>query len=236
MPSRYTSKTVMLSARTRAGLWEIRHSATRRVHTRRPCARSRALVKRSVCRSGGTGRRVGLKIRWTLRPWGFDSLLRHHAFPYPPWAGPAGAGELRGSLPPLPARSVPRARRSKTPPGIAAGLRCRPLRFPPAPKAGRDCGTGTMRPCPWMPGAKRACPCARPRNRLLETSMHSSRGHVGQPGPPRAPAHGRSFKVSMAPRASPERRGSAAEPPRGRAPMAPPAGAAFSAPAPYHPG
>ena len=31
------------------------------------------------CRSGGTGRRVGLKIRWTLGPWGFDSLLRHQS-------------------------------------------------------------------------------------------------------------------------------------------------------------
>jgi hypothetical protein len=29
------------------------------------------------CRSGETGRRAGLKIQWSLAPWGFDSPLRH---------------------------------------------------------------------------------------------------------------------------------------------------------------
>src|SRR6266850_7291800 len=31
-----------------------------------------------LARSGGTGRRAGLKIQWYLVPCGFDSLLRDH--------------------------------------------------------------------------------------------------------------------------------------------------------------
>src|SRR5207248_11707870 len=40
-------------------------------------AKSRATMARR--RSGGTGRRAGLKIRWGLAPCGFDSHLRHRA-------------------------------------------------------------------------------------------------------------------------------------------------------------
>ena len=36
------------------------------------------LCSRFACRDGGTGRRSGLKIRRSLRSWGFDPPSRHH--------------------------------------------------------------------------------------------------------------------------------------------------------------
>ena len=38
------------------------------------------LLHEYQCRSGGIGRRKGLKIPWAFGPCGFDSRLRHHFF------------------------------------------------------------------------------------------------------------------------------------------------------------
>src|SRR5215470_1940931 len=41
---------------------------------------------RRTSRSGGTGRRAGLKIQWYLVPCGFDPLLRDHSLASPRYA------------------------------------------------------------------------------------------------------------------------------------------------------
>jgi hypothetical protein len=43
---------------------------------------SKILLRNYQCRSGGIGRRKGLKIPWAFGPCGFDSRLRHQRYPF----------------------------------------------------------------------------------------------------------------------------------------------------------